>query len=216
MAVELSSVIRRFEVGGIAIVYVNPSAPEFKVPAPIQVPFEPTELDETHPAMEPLCELSWPTDEVGRGRPRAARARRLVIRVVVPVVGVILGAIYMFLDFGKTGTLFANLMVLFFMVLVMLAILGALLWQAGRWFVVPGGVVVRRVIVGPFAWAPRLYTPRNSILFIEYAWPGWEATIAQGYRRINRSLTDVECAVLLAAWQSPREPPDLDELFETR
>jgi len=80
--------------------------------------------------------------------------------------------------------------------------------SSGRWFAVPGGLVVRRLNVLSGRVSLELFTPSDTELLISPLPPGWEATLASGRRRTCRLLTRRECFALLAAWQSPDLPPE--------
>lgn len=213
LAVALSSVIKRFQLPGLTVVRSPRSDQECTIPEPAVLPFEPTDLDETHPALVPLSEQLWPSDARAQPCPRPSRRHRVLRSVVAPGLAIVFLSFYLFLEFGQFGSFFTNLVIILSMGLIAAAVWAVLSWRNGHWFVVPGGVVVRRSIIGWLSRRSRLYTPGNSILFVERTWPDWQATICEGYQSVGRSLTDVERAVLLAAWRSPVEPPDLSELF---
>ena len=137
----------------------------------------------------------------------------MLARLIIPGAAVVFLSVAALLQFGPGETALGYLVAALLGLLMGLAVVGAFLWRSGRWYVVPGGVVVRRFVLGPFGKAAHLYRPADSVLFIERAWGAWEATICRSYRCFSRSLTDVECAVLLAAWQSPLKLPALDELL---
>lgn len=88
----------------------------------------------------------------------------------------------------------------------------------GRWFIVPGGVVIvsnRRDARTRIS----LRTPRDTAAMLRYVSNGKSTILtlelwsAEG-RRWHRAVSEREAVAFLAAWQSNQEPPTLDELAE--
>jgi hypothetical protein len=87
-------------------------------------------------------------------------------------------------------------------------------FESGTWFIVPSGIVVRRPTFGVAYPLSDYFTRRDSILQIEPMRPGWRVTLYRPDCPAQRIVTDLECNVLLAAWQSPLEPPPRELLAE--
>ncbi|MCP4247450.1 MAG: hypothetical protein GY778_10420 [bacterium] len=83
---------------------------------------------------------------------------------------------------------------------------------SGRWFLVPGGVVVRGQSLMRSRVVLDRYTPADSVLLVVPRPLGWLVTLAQGRRRIRQLLSRQECVALLRAWQCPLPPPEIVEL----
>ncbi|MBN2563698.1 MAG: hypothetical protein JXQ75_22500 [Phycisphaerae bacterium] len=88
----------------------------------------------------------------------------------------------------------------------------------GQWFIIPGGLVVRKFSFRSLSTKLHRFTPADTILLIRSASPGWQAGLwEKGRARAsmkNRSLTAFEYTALLGAWQSPLPPPPRDQLVD--
>jgi hypothetical protein len=210
-AKRLREVVGSHGLPGLALFW-NRRASPLILPQPLGVPFEPMELDESHPGLAALCEYSaYVQLESGR-RPHPSVARRWIVRLIIPLVTTFIlfsHSINVCLAGGIRGAAA-------FAILAVGASVGfALLswWMSDRWLVVPGGVVIRRSLWGRVGASLKRCTPADTILIIRPGNPGWLAQL-WGKWPERRRLTDVECAVLLAAWQSRIPPPNLELLSE--
>jgi hypothetical protein len=184
-------------VGGVA-------GREIPRPPPLPSTFPPTALDEHDPKLLALCERV-------RYEPPAARLCTLS---------------------RSLGWAVFCLMVLLFMQpalhagwrLPYVALVGALAlaacayashWPRRRWLIVPGGVVMKRFVLGRLGFVGARYSVSDTVLVVRSTGaliPRWlsryEARLYRGRKRAGACwLTDCECAALLAAWQSPARDP---------
>jgi hypothetical protein len=179
---------------------------DFELPAsePFRVPFEPIELNESNADLLALCNESFPSRETARLKmPVLLRhLRGFPVLIALAVFG-LLGwcllstAIQLNSRVAVAGIMFLTA----FVVLCEIPHLGNV------WFIIPGGVLLRRRFWP--AWRPwaELYDSHNCVLLLRAHHGGWRATLQGEIRECNKLLTNLECSALLAAWRSPiREP----------
>jgi len=197
-----------------AAVWLQPTKTRRELPRPITVPFEPVELDETHPSIAAFSETTDPRGEAELARARrSSRIKRLMIRVGLPL-GILLPQILNGIAqivihrkpivswiWGAAITLLLGIWILTW-------------WYAAQWLLVPRGVVVRRSLVGKLGQRLSLHTADDTILIVRPHSPGWQAELWRDNRSQSRRLTDIECAVLLGAWQSTLPAPTREQLSD--
>lgn len=212
-AKRLHEVVRVHGLPGLALFW-NRRARPLTLPQPLAVPFEPMELDESHPGLAAICEYSAYVERASGRLPRPSVARRWTIRLIIPLV-----TTFILMAHSVNVCLAGGLMgaAAFAIVAIGASVGFALLswWLSDRWLVIPGGVVIRRSLWGRVGASLKRCTPADTILIIRPGNPGWLAQL-WGKWPERRRLTDVECAVLLAAWQSPIPPPALELLSDWR
>jgi hypothetical protein len=157
--------------------------------APLQVPIEPMELDERHSPLADICNAH----DLSTRAARSSRGR-------VIFVGVFL-------------LLLALLQPIFFLaglILIVLAELAQLFQKRRtRWFIIPGGVIVRHDRLWSSRPELKRFTPPDCILMVR---PLWRAEIWRDRSRVvTRRLTYLEARALVCAWQSPLTPPCPDQ-----
>jgi hypothetical protein len=212
--------IDRHGLAGLVVIYLMGPKAEVPIPPPIQVPFEPQELVESNGALlEIVLSGSGESLESLVPRNRVALWQRLKIYLGVPlmVFAWVAGLFFHILSQGsRLSTAAAP-------IFVTLAIVGAALFvraMGGRWFLVPGGVALRRSPLRPRG--VMLFTRENAFLVIRVVhvsgrgtnWSLWNATVHSRARTAKRRLTRTECIALLAGWLSPVQPPTPKQMVD--
>jgi len=194
----------------------------FDIPPPLTVPFEPVELDETHPALSGMVEtlVSKDGDAEGAEIKKARWLGRAFIRIGAPAIILlnvtIQAVVQSIVQIGKQG------FQLWFVAMWM-AILGVTaaacfygVWRtSAQWILIPGGVVVRRTFWKNVGTRLECYIPADSMLMLTPDNMGWNATFFRGVRAVqHRRLTRLEATALLAAWQSPIPPRPIENMSD--
>jgi len=92
---------------------------------------------------------------------------------------------------------------------------GSLMHWRRQWFLVPGGVVVRRSGWLDRAWRVHCFRRDSAVLFVhETARGEWRAQVGDGERVELEYMTRREAAMLLRAWLSPLSPPEAGMLSD--
>ena len=219
-AKRLATAIRDLNLPGLTFVF-SLKKRELAVPPPLAVPFEPIELDETHPSIPALAESAAGATD---GRADAALVpartfRRWFVRFGAPAIilfNVGLQAVI------QTITQTAVHGFRFWFVAMWGGILLATVlplviygwYSSAQWFIVPGGVVLRRSFAGKVGKRLELFTPADTILQIGPDNLAWVAVLARGKQRVTRRLTQIEATALLGAWQSRLRTPEAGELVD--
>jgi hypothetical protein len=211
MVAGVFDVMERWRVSRLVLAYCTPGR-DLPDVEPANVPFEPLELDETHGAIQSFCEGLAAT-RPHASPPRAVAWRRVLLRAGLPLAAILpIVAIQLARVIQERSRLAVFVALITLLPLVTAALL--LWWTQQRWFIVPGGVLVRGPTFGAFGGNVRLYTPDGTLLVLQpHAASGWQASLCHQERRVgSRRLTPLECAALLIAWRSalppPEEPPD--------
>ncbi len=208
----LRDIVRAHGLRGLLVryVWVNRSAPPVR---PIDVPFEPLLLDETHPSLRSVAE-TFALDggaEPASYRPR--RWRRMLVRLGIPLLVVVPQVINGLIQMAVRPT-----RTVVFTWLLVFAIFGltyvVVRWAMSDWYIVPGGVALRRRLAGRVGESVRLYTPADSLLILRMRNMGWAAEIWPRSRPQLQLVTDLEAAVLAGAWTSRQRPPTADRLSD--
>lgn len=213
---SLQSVIKEFNLPGLAVVYRPPKGRRF-TSAPMTVSFEPVEIDETHPSLRQLVEHAAPATDAEPAPASASRLRRGLIRLGIPATTLFVCVPQMLGSFATNGirswTTWAWIIAL---ALVLAIFLIAHLFRASQWFIIPGGIVVRRWAINRFAVDLDRFVPADTLLTIKKAQQGWQVTLNRGQIRAFRQMTEFECVAVLGAWQSPLRTPEIQELVDLR
>ncbi len=214
-AVRVQRILNQRELPGAAIVHVPVGRPDPPAAPLITVPFEPMELNEANRSLQGICNVNPGPDGPHLPAPGRSRLRWAAMRTSMPVsVAAGLAACMMMSALlGRAGTPFY--FVLGALGLVVLFAL-ALSYPAAQWFLVPGGVVVRRFAFGRSRVALDRYTPADAVLVLQHKSPGWEVRIWREREKVSRMLTVFEAVALLGAWRSPLAPPPLHQLSDLR
>jgi hypothetical protein len=198
---------------GCAVVIHTDELSKSAIPPPLAVHFEPMELNERDPALEALCHDAPTTIRRRRRMPRAAVGKRLLMRIGIPVAAAVLVAPYLTCDVASSGVgLKGYLLTIPLVALAAIAGVFLLRWRTPKWFLVPGGVIIKEYVWGSLERRLRRCTPENATLLVRPGFVAWVAVIFHGERLYDCELTDLECATLLAAWQSPISAPDVKNL----
>jgi hypothetical protein len=205
--------LEKHGLSGAAVVIRTDGLSKSAVPSPLAVHFEPLELDERNPALEVLCNEAPTTIARSRRMPPAAVGRRLLMRIGIPIAVTVLVSPCLTCDVLPPGVgLRGYVLTIPFATLIGIAAFFLLRGREPKWFLIPGGVVIREFVWGSLKRRLRTCTPSNSTVLIRQGLLGWQVRIFRGQREYQRELTDLETATLLAAWQSPISVPDLDQL----
>jgi hypothetical protein len=165
------------------------------IPPPIEVLFEPVRLDETDPAFAQLVHALDITRDGEAFVPRPSRPQRMWVRAGIPLLT--LAALAAIVWPLAVSPVCMTLVGVFLMVALIWW-----LWRRKQWVIIPGAVCLGMPVQGRIA-GTRILTPDNALLHVRRQVGSWYATLTDGVHTWNRGLTDFECVVLLAAWQSP-------------
>jgi hypothetical protein len=215
VARELNSLVRRFHLPGIAVVAAGTAENLIAVPEPLSVPIEPVELDERHPTVEAVS-TGTPNTGARQSASLQGAPEGRALRVLLAIGFFVMAAASVFVNLDLPFTLAGGLFAGAAGAVMAITLLVVFRWQSGTWLLGPGGVIVRRLALSGFHSTITLFRPQDSVLMIEQGWPDWHVRIYRGYRPVSRWVSRLECTALLAAWQSPLEPPDLTEFVEPR
>lgn len=213
---DLWSFVENKAIPGVAIVDERLASRRLPTCRPIKVPFEPIPLDESHPTLVELAELSAGDDHVAPlRRGYFAPFRRYAVRTGLSASWTTF-LVFQFIRVAKAGV-HSQEFLAYLMLFVFLAAIPFLLLWAGsnRWLIIPGGVVVRA-----FWWRRgpkglRRYTPATAMLFVAEKGRAWIAKLCdQDGVLYMCMLTQLECIALLGAWQCPLPPPDANKLVD--
>jgi hypothetical protein len=213
---QLWAFVENKELPGLAIIDERLSTIPLPPCRPVVVHFEPVPLDETHPTIVELAELFCHSEIVAPLRRGGwAAIRRYGIRAGA-LGSVIIFASYAFKEIATRGFRALDFITLIGIALVVVGITQFLFWLATDfWILIPGGVVVRKHWNGRGRKGLRRYTPSTAMIFFSEKGPGWIAKICDQERVLHQCpLTRLECIVLLAAWQCPLPPPDMNKLVD--
>lgn len=102
-----------------------------------------------------------------------------------------------------------------FMLIILLGI-GKGAWRSHlQWFLVPGGIAVRRSRRWKNDWRIELYRRAECVLVVRNTQGGiWAAYVADPEKHANVTITQREVEMLLRAWLSPLPTPPLDRLSD--
>ena len=209
--------VERRELPGLAVFNISLTSEPLIPCRPIRVQFEPVPLDETHPTLANLAELSAGSNAVAPlGRKTWALGRRFGVRAGIVIAWVGFCFMGVVRDLLTSGFRALDLFAWVILAIVPVAFGQFLLWWiTDNWVLIPGGVVVRNLLGGRGNKALRRYTPSTAMLFLSERGPGWLAKICNQEKTLHQCrLTRVEAIALLAAWQSPLRPPDEAKLVD--
>lgn len=182
---------------------------------PLEYPFEPQPLNEAHSAL--IRQQSADKESAAPTGAAAALVRNirlgggwfLLVIVGVDFVWALAKAVAQ-----RTPTWH---MFVFLVALLLLALMPPNAIRPHGWFVVPGGVVLRKSGWRQRHWELTLLERSRSVLCVSH-WSRniWSATIADATTSFSRHLTKAEAEFLLRAWLSPLPPPPLEQLADLR
>lgn len=210
---RLEALRQREQLPGLVLWY-NLENHAMDTPAPLGVPFEPYELNE---GRSPLADLIGSSaavaDPEAVAAMRSSRSKRALARLGIPAIlllSTLPNAITQIAIHRDPATSWI------WAAPVVLMVLAAAIvwWLSDQWLLVPGGVVIRKTMVGKVGESLKLCTPANSMLIIRPQQSFFSLELWQGSHVKKRQATKLEAAALLAAWQSPIPPPDPDRLSD--
>ncbi len=213
---HLRKIIDSHQLEGIAMFWAG-STHRSLLPPPLEVPFEPTELNERQPELRWLCRAAPNAPESNRKLPKPLSLwRNLAVSLFVGYFLVSLG-IQIVAGIRSGNPAAAVLPSLHFLIMSALVLI-LYMRRRRNWLLVPRGVLERQPALGWWGGRIRRYTPQDTVLLIRPSRQGygvyWDAELWQQDRRTARMLTSLECHALLAAWQSPIPPPEAEQLTE--
>lgn len=194
---ELPAVARRiqseYKLPPLAFVWmVDPrsgqSGYEIEIPPPFVVPFEPMELDERDSNLLGLCKSIEGFEKWPKSRSRWVRIffNLVLVAWLLMIVG---GPVQRWGPFA--GALMAPIGVL--------ALLHGFRFLHPRWVIMPGVLLVRQFSLVDLELYTNYFTPEDSILIVI---PGIRAIVYGARVFKSHPITSLECAILVAAWQS--------------
>lgn len=209
VARDLQAVRRTLAPAGLLVWYAL-SNKRLKTPTPLCVPIEPMELDEGRAPLADLIEDAIAADPKLR---KTRWWRRVLTRIGVPLIifaSNLPNAIAQLILHHNLFTylLWTGILTMFVAIAVLIYLL------AEPWYIVPGGVMVRRTFAGKPGASMTYFARSDSVLVIR---PGNQGHTAQLWREgafKHRQLTPLELAALLAAWTSPLMPPPAERLSD--
>jgi hypothetical protein len=229
VARRVLAVVRQNALPGVAIVWNGTPFPpgpqrfllqsnvDLSVPKPWNMPFEPIDLDEADANLRAICDTD-PVLQVQTCRTKRVGPFHLArwgMSYLFLVTLLPLAAIFSCCCFPSLVSAGAAGWLLAFLVFACVGyVLVRRIGTAGKWLLVPGGVVVRRERIWSRRAELRLFTPADTLLLLTPEPPGWRATLSDESRRVSRLLTRVEATALLRVWQSPCPPPPADRLAD--
>lgn len=194
----------------------------FDVPPPLTVPFEPIELDETHPALAGMVETLILNDgEVENTDVKKARwLGRAFIRIGAPAIlllNISIQAIVQSLThYARHGLQFWYIAMWMSIWCITIGACYYAVWRtSAQWILIPGGIVVRRTFWKNVGVRLERYTPADTLLILTPDNIGWVASLYRAARPADRRrLTRLEATALLAAWQSPIPPRPIENMSD--
>jgi len=188
----------------------------------LTIPFEPVPLDEADAAMRVINSgREHNVDHTAAPHSDACsqwgRIRRNVrLRGLLPVMLVLLGFVGQSAAAIAEGQITVSLLMAGAVVAVMVFAGTQQGWLVRRqWFVVPGGLVVRRASWRRARWTPVLFQRTDAILSV--AWMSrrvWLIAVANAHDHAAFFGTACEAAFVLRAWISPLPPPSPEQLSD--
>lgn len=184
---------------------------QFEVPLPLAVPFEPIELNETQPALAGIIETLVLNDEgsadaVVRRSPWYTRSFvRLGALSIIMFNVTIQSVVQTITQTAMHGFRFWFIAMIWGIFAITVGGCAYWLWRtSAQWFLIPGGVVIRRTFWKKFGVKLERYAPADTLLMIVQDNFGWYASLIRKNRPAHRKhFTRMEATALLAAWQSP-------------
>lgn len=226
MARYLEGTVKKHRLPGLAVVMYPRKEDQPVIPPGFTVPFEPMQINEDDAQLRTLFEsLELP---IGPKPARTYAKRTPFLMRLAPRFGMpsaafwalflnaclqaaILGRVY---GLGRHGFWLGPAVVIF----LTAAFVFVFRSVGRRWFLIPGGVVIRRGVFRQFAVSLVRLTASDSILLISRheKISGWHVQIWRESRSWWRIMTDLEMSALLAAWQSAVPAPTLAQLDDLR
>ncbi len=206
---------------GLAPIVVIQTLPQWRSSeltwTPAASPFEPARLVESDPGVAALADGQ--TVDAAIRRRRGSALSRAATRLGVPL------ALYIVLPLNAVVNILATrswTTVGIWIGVMAACVLGAIVvgLLSVPWYLVPGGVVIRRVAPWRLNERIELCTARDATLMLRPGPSGWLAEVWRmrsgnpAVRVDARSLTERETSSLLAAWCSPVPPPPPERLAE--
>jgi hypothetical protein len=180
-------------------------------PEPLDVPFQPQPLNEAHTALP--CAGGGAGDSTASTQ-RSEFRRRVLLRGGwwVFALGVIPAALQLLASVFRKDV--ADVLML--ATLVALLLFAPVDWRFNRqWFLVPGGVVLRKAGWRSARWTLHLFERTSSVLFVGMsARTQWLAAVADGKEASHLQVTPAEADLLLRAWLSSVPPPPIETLSD--
>jgi hypothetical protein len=220
IAKNLRHMLNEREIQGMAIVY-QPYQRQLhlEIPKPLNVFFEPVEMDEFDSHLQELIDINVPPESIaGHHQRKRSRWRRFLVYYGLPL-GIMLKLIFQAVL--QSANHFRNWYI-GSVVAMLLMIIGVKWIFRDHWMLVPGGLILRKAWVRDFRTRSRNCAPANSTLIIRPLTRGftrksshiaWQAEIWQDELISSRPVTCYEASALLAAWQSKLRAPTSSDVF---
>jgi len=205
----------RYGLPPLAVAYYHEGTP-LPLPAPLEVPFGPLELDESR---APLADLMQAVHTTAAVTPSPSwRCTLLRLGFSAGVAGLLVAYVFFHLLTSRASVKVWSEAWLWSVVVAAFVLPGlAAALLSDQWFLVPGGVVTRRRLFGRAHGMLRRYTPQDTTLIVRpRERETWQIELWRGLRARKREATALEVVALLAAWQSPLPTPPLERLDDLR
>lgn len=199
---------------GLVLVYAIKR--KFTPPPPLDMPIEPLEVSESNPAIRAIAERAGAAETttetsaaIRAWRRALARGGTGFIGFVSPLINAIVGlAMRNWTQFYINAGIMALGIVIF----------GVVWWvTSAQWFIVPGGLIRRRGVVGKVGVQLTRFRPADTLLVARPFPPaGWQVSLVTGEHEAALRLTPLELSVLLALWQSALPCPAIEQLDDLR
>ncbi len=211
---RLEALVARNQWPGLVVVYVLKN--KYTVPRPLEMPIEPLELNEGDPAIRAIAERDASPGTASETSLAFRAWRRVLARVGTGFIGFISPLIN-----AIAGLAMRNWWQLYINAGIMAVgmVIFAVIWwlTSAQWFIVPGGLIRRRGVVGKLGVQLTRFRPAGTIMVVRPFPPaGWSASFVCGDQHLSLRLTTTELSAVLAAWQSPLPCPAVEQLDDLR
>ena len=192
-------------------------------PAPLTFPFEPQPLNEALSTLmdaQARAQAAGEPDRPPTG-PQSSFIAQLVQRNVALNGGRLLIALFALSWVTSLHEAISKRELSPYFIFITLALPLMLFWPNGprwlsrQWFLVPGGLVLRRAPWFQRHWTLHLFNRQTSVLLVgRLHRQRWGLFVADNTRNDYALITEDEAQFVLRAWLSPLPPPPLDRLAD--
>ena len=190
---------------------------------PLHMQFEPQPLNEAFSTLIQAATAAQSATPAARSRARSSPSTtaRWFRRNIVMSGGWLIIGVFAFNWLMQWPDVIARRRITFPLILWTVLLLMMLLWpHAARdlnrqWFLVPGGLVLRRSSWRQSHWTLHLFQRRTSVLLVgRMQRQRWGLIVADAETAATAAITEAEADTLLRAWLSPVPPPPIERLSD--
>ncbi len=216
VGVPANAVIERLAELGCFNMTARVCKPKDMTPVqPMEVTFEPIPLDETGSL---FAQLESDSAQDAPSTPRATSTLARNIRlgggwfVLIPFSFALLMSM---IDSIRLKHITGMLIQWSIMTGILVLGIGKGAWRSRfQWFLIPGGLAVRRARRWKGDWQLELYERTQSVLVVHNRYRIWTVSVASAERATKAAMTQREARMLLRAWLSPLPTPPLAQLSD--